>query len=97
MDKDLSIACYAKVRFSSDGNSHKMARFDIYVSDNNAAAIVSNDSDMILFAVCPVMHARGLVTARRRVVLMYPSHFCEDIGLSVERLPLLSVYLGNES
>ena len=30
MDKDLSIACYAK--------------------DNNAAAIVSNDSDMILFA-----------------------------------------------
>ena len=52
---------------------------------------------MILFAVCPVMHARGLVTARRRVVLMYPSHFCEDIGLSVERLPLLSVYLGNES
>lgn len=76
MDKDLSIACYAK--------------------DNNAAAIVSNDSDMILFAVCPVMHARGLVTARRRVVLMYPSHFCEDIGLSVERLPLLSVYLGNQ-
>ena len=51
---------------------------------------------MILFAVCPVMHARGLVTARRRVVLMYPSYFCEDIGLSVERLPLLSVYLGNQ-
>jgi hypothetical protein len=76
MDKDLSIACYAK--------------------ENNAAAIVSNDSDMILFAVCPVMHARGLVTARRRVVLMYPSYFCEDIGLSVERLPLLSVYLGNQ-
>jgi len=76
MDKDLSIACYAK--------------------DNDAAAIVSNDSDMILFAVCPVMHARGLVTARRRVVLMYPSYFCEDIGLSVERLPLLSVYLGNQ-
>ena len=49
---------------------------------------------MILFAVCPVMHARGLVTARRRVVLMYPNHFCEDIGLTVERLPLLSVYLG---
>ena len=40
------------------------------------------------------MHARGLVTARRRVVLMYPTYFCEDIGLPVERLPLLSVYLG---
>ena len=66
------------------------------IKDNDAAAIVSNDSDMILFAVCPVMHARGLVTARRRVVLMYPSYFCEDIGLSVERLPLLSVYLGNQ-
>ena len=69
---------------------------DVIIKDNDAAAIVSNDSDMILFAVCPVMHARGLVTARRRVVLMYPSYFCEDIGLSVERLPLLSVYLGNQ-
>ena len=88
MDKDLSIACYAKVRFSLDDHIY------VFFQDNNAAAIVSNDSDMILFAVCPVMHARGLVTARRRVVLMYPNHFCEDIGLTVERLPLLSVYLG---
>ena len=71
-----------------------MTTFYTFIQDNNAAAIVSNDSDMILFAVCPVMHARGLVTARRRVVLMYPNHFCEDIGLTVERLPLLSVYLG---
>lgn len=76
MDKDLSIACYAK--------------------ENKAAAIVSNDSDMLIFAVCPVMTARGLVTSRRRVVIMYPNHFCEDVGLPVERLPLLSVYLGNQ-
>ena len=31
MDKDLSIACYAKVRFSSDGNIDEMAIFDIYI------------------------------------------------------------------
>ena len=51
---------------------------------------------MLIFAVCPVMTARGLVTPRRRVVVMYPNHFCEDVGIPVERLPLLSVYLGNQ-
>jgi len=75
MDKDLSIACYAK--------------------ENDAAAIVSNDSDMLIYAVCPVMVARGLTNARNRVVMMYPEKFCKDIGLTIERLPLLSVYLGN--
>jgi len=67
-----------------------------YAMENKAAAIVSNDSDMLIFAVCPVMTARGLVTSRRRVVIMYPNLFCEDVGLPVERLPLLSVYLGNQ-
>jgi len=27
--------------------------------------------------------------------MMYPEKFCKDIGLTIERLPLLSVYLGN--
>ena len=36
MDKDLSVACYAK--------------------EMNAAAIVSNDSDMLIYAVCPGLH-----------------------------------------
>ncbi|CAG5094424.1 Oidioi.mRNA.OKI2018_I69.XSR.g13544.t2.cds [Oikopleura dioica] len=75
MDKDLSIACYAK--------------------EQEAAAIVSNDSDMLIYAVCPVMVARGLTNARNRVVMMYPDEFCKDVGLSKEKLPLLSVYLGN--
>jgi len=76
MDKDLSVACYAK--------------------EMNAAAIVSNDSDMLIYAVCPVMIARGLVSARRRVVMMHPDEFCNDVNIPIERLPLLSVYLGNQ-
>ena len=27
--------------------------------------------------------------------MMYPDEFCKDVGLSKEKLPLLSVYLGN--
>jgi len=76
MDKDLSVACYAK--------------------EMKAAAIVSNDSDMLIYAVCPVMIARGLVSARRRVVIVHPDEFCNDVNIPVERLPLLSVYLGNQ-
>jgi hypothetical protein len=43
-----------------------------------------------------VMNARGLVTTRRRVVITQPEDFCKDIELPVERLPLLSVFLGNQ-
>jgi hypothetical protein len=51
---------------------------------------------MIIFAVCPVIKAPGLMNSRRRVVIMYPDDFSKDIGLPIERLPLLSIFLGNQ-
>lgn len=38
------------------------------------------------------MIARGLVSARRRVVIVHPDEFCNDVNIPVERLPLLSGY-----
>ena len=52
MDKDLSVACYAK--------------------EMKAAAIVSNDSDMLIYAVCP-----GFIINRYLLILtFYNSYDC---------------------
>ena len=65
--KNLNQRCSVKTL------EYDLNPFWIRQKENDAAAIVSNDSDMLIYAVCPVMVARGLVSINQCTTDTFPN------------------------